>query len=279
MRPVVELGVATGSSYEPSVPATSGTPTIPPRPEVGEQPARAGASVGVASPLVEAVILDVDGTLADTERDGHRVAFNLAFEQLGLDHRWDVEAYGRLLEITGGQHRLHAYLEGEGMGEAERAELVPRLHARKNELFQELVAAGRIRPRPGVPELLDALERAGVRLAVATTGSRAWVEPLLAQLFGAGRFSPVITGDEAPVRKPDPSAYHQALEGLDLPPRSVVAVEDSANGLVAARAAGLACVVVTNGYTAGHDLTGAALVVDTFEDLDVATLGQVLASA
>ncbi|MDQ3354713.1 MAG: HAD-IA family hydrolase [Actinomycetota bacterium] len=228
---------------------------------------------------MDAVIFDVDGTLADTERDGHRVAFNQAFEQLGLDYRWDIEPYGRLLDITGGQNRLHAYLEGEGMDEDQRGELVPRLHSRKNEVFQDLVATGRIEPRPGVIQLLDELERARVRLAVATTGSRAWVEPLLEKLFGLDRFSPVVTGDEAPVRKPDPSAYHQALEGLGLPARSVVVVEDSASGLEAARAAGLACVVVTNDYTTSHDVAGAALVVDTFEGLDVATLRQALASS
>ncbi len=221
---------------------------------------------------MDAVIFDVDGTLGDTERDGHRVAFNLAFGELGLAYRWDVETYGKLLEITGGRRRLHAYLEGQGMAQAERDDVVPRLHTRKTERFQELVADGRIEPRPGATALLDELEGAGVRLAVATTGSRAWVEPLLERLFGPGRFSPVVTGDEAPVRKPDPSAYLQALEGLGLTASSVLAVEDSNNGLVAARAAGLACVVVANDYTADHDFHGAALVVDTFEDLDLATL-------
>lgn len=227
---------------------------------------------------MDAVIFDVDGTLADTERDGHLVAFNLAFQELGLPHRWEVEEYGRLLDITGGRQRLQAYLETQGMAQAERDEIVPRLHARKNERFQELVADGHVAARPGVARVLDELEAAGIRLAVATTGSRVWVEPLLERLFGLSRFSPVITGDEAPVRKPDPSAYRQALDGLDLSASSVLAVEDSANGLVAARAAGLACVVVTNDFTADQDFDGAALVVDTFEDLDLATLRRALAS-
>ncbi len=228
---------------------------------------------------MEAVIFDVDGTLGDTERDGHLVAFNLAFEELGLPYRWEIEEYSRLLEITGGQQRLQAYLEGQGMPPAERDEIVPRLHGRKNERFQELVASGRVEARPGVIALLDELETTGVRLAVATTGSRVWVEPLLERLFGLARFSPVVTGDEAPVRKPDPSAYLQALDGLGLPASSVLAVEDSANGLVAARAAGLVCVVVVNDFTRDQDFDGAALVVDTFEDLDLAALHQVLAPA
>lgn len=221
---------------------------------------------------MDAVIFDVDGTLVDSERDGHRVAFNLAFEEHGLAYRWDIEPYGRLLETTGGRQRIDRYLKAEGMGEDERRERVPRLHARKNELFQELVASGRINARPGVEKLLDELDGAGIRLAVATTGSRAWVEPLLARLFPATHLSPVITGDDVEVRKPDPGAYLLALDGLGLAASRVLAVEDSANGLVAAQAAGLACVVVANDYTADHDFAGAALVVDTFEDLDAATL-------
>ena len=228
---------------------------------------------------MEAVIFDVDGTLVDSERDGHRVAFNLAFEQHNLPYRWEVEPYGRLLETTGGRQRLERYLAGEGMAEAERHDLVPRLHARKNALFRELVAGGAIDARPGVEALLDELERAGVRLAVATTGSRAWVEPLLERLFGATRFSPVITGDDVEVRKPDPSAYLQALQGLDLAAGQALAMEDSANGVVAARGAGLACVVVANDYTSEHDFDGASLVVDSFEELDVATLRAAMGQA
>lgn len=221
---------------------------------------------------MRAVIFDVDGTLVDSERDGHRVAFNRAFEEMDLPYRWDVELYGELLATTGGQRRLHAYLEDQGMDDDERDDLVPRLHARKTELFQELVAEGRLEARPGVAALIDDLEQAGIRLAVATTGSRAWVDPLLERLFGLERFSPVVTGDEAPDRKPDPSAYLMALEELDLPASEALAVEDSVNGLRAAHDAALVCVVVFNDYTAEQDFDGAELVVDTFEKIDVATL-------
>lgn len=213
---------------------------------------------------LQGVILDVDGTLVDSERDGHRVAFNLAFEELGLPYRWDVELYGRLLEITGGQSRLHAYLEDQGVAEGEREELVPRLHARKTELFQQLIEEGGVTPRPGVPELLDDLASDGVRLGIATTGTRAWVEPLLARLFGLERFEVVVTGDEAPVRKPDPSAYTLALDQMSLRPRGIVALEDSRNGLLAASAADLPCLVVVNDYTRSQDFEGAALVLDGF---------------
>ena len=211
-----------------------------------------------------AVILDVDGTLVDSERDGHRVAFNLAFAEMGLPDRWSVEDYGALLTTTGGQRRLRRHLGARGMPEAEQDALVPRLHARKTEIFLDLVGAGAVRARPGVARLLDDLDAAGVRTAVATTGSAAWVRPLLDLQFGAGRFEVVVTGDEVPVTKPDPAAYLLALSRLRLPATGAVAVEDSATGLAAALAAGLRCAVVVNGYTRGDDLSGADLVVDGY---------------
>ena len=209
-------------------------------------------------------MLDVDGTLVDSERDGHRVAFNRAFEEAGLSDRWDEELYGELLEVTGGRRRLKAYFERRGVPEDERDELAARLHARKTELFTDMARGGEIEARPGVGELLDELEAAGVRLAVATTGSREWVDPLLDRLFGVGRFEVIIGGDEVPERKPDPSAHRMAVEGLGLTAAAAPAVEDSAVGLQAAKAAGHACVVVANDYTRAQDFGAADLVLDGF---------------
>ena len=209
-------------------------------------------------------MLDVDGTLVDSERDGHRVAFNRAFEEAGLSDRWDVERYGELLEVTGGKRRLKAYFEQQGMPEDEREELAGRLHARKTELFTEMAKRGEIEARPGVGELLDELEGAGVRLAVATTGSREWVDPLLDRLFGLERFEVIVGGEEVPERKPDPSAHRMALEGLGVAAMAAPAIEDSAIGLEAAKAAGLPCVVVVNDYTRAQDFGAADLVLDGF---------------
>ena len=215
-------------------------------------------------PTLRTVIFDVDGTLVDSERDGHRVAFNQAFAEFGLPDRWDEETYGRLLAITGGQRRLHTYLSERGVVAAEREDLVPRLHARKTELFMTMADAGQVPARPGTLRLLDELATAGVTVAVATTGSRSWVAPLLDRLFGLSRFAAVVTGDDCPRRKPEPDAYLAALRALGADPGTTVAVEDSDNGVRAARAAGLPVAAVTNDYTARQDLDGAAVVLDGF---------------
>jgi len=214
-----------------------------------------------------AVIFDVDGTLVDSERHGHRVAFNLAFEDLDLPWRWDEATYGRLLRITGGQRRLDGYLADEGVDDDRRAELVPALHARKTEILSALVASGRIELRPGVRALIDDLAGRGIAVAVATTGSRDWVEGLLERLLEGVELATVVTGDEVSARKPDPEAFTVALERLGATVAEAVVVEDSAEGLAAAAGAGLACVVVVNDYTAELDadeLGEAELVVDGF---------------
>jgi HAD superfamily hydrolase (TIGR01509 family) len=226
----------------------------------------AGMPEGGALP--RAVVLDVDGTLVDSERDGHRVAFNAAFEQLELPWRWDEEEYGRLLAVTGGKRRLDAYLADQGVPEGKRADLVARLHERKTEVFQQLVADGRIQPRPGVVRLVDELEAAGIRLGVATTGTRAWVDPLLDRIFGPFRFEVVVGKDDVHETKPDPAAHRLALDVMGVAPADALAVEDSPPGLAAARSAGIPCVVVTNDYTRHADFDGAELVLDGFGEPD-----------
>lgn len=213
---------------------------------------------------LEAVIVDLDGTLADSERFGHRVAFNAAFEQLGLPDRWAQEEYGDLLRIPGGKERLSHHLAARGMAPSEIDAYVPELHTRKNEAFLGLASQGRIPARPGAARLLDEIDRAGLRLGLATTGSREWVVPLVDKLFGPGRFDVVVTGDEVPAKKPDPAAYELALDRLGIDAAGAVAVEDSPQGLASAHGAGLPCVVVVNDYTRRYDYSDADLVVDGF---------------
>lgn len=211
-----------------------------------------------------AVVFDVDGTLVDSERDGHRVCFNAAFAAAGLPYRWDVPEYGRLLAITGGRRRIAAYLREQGHDADEALEMATRLHKDKTSRMRDFVTEGEISPRPGVRELLDALGQAGITLAVATTGTRDWAEPLLRRLFPDEPFSLVLTGSEVTELKPDPAVYTEALRRLEVPADRALAVEDSGNGLRSALGAGMPCVVVTNDYTAGTDFTGAAAVYDGF---------------
>lgn len=211
-----------------------------------------------------AAIFDVDGTLVDSERDGHRLGFNAAFAAHGLPYRWDVAEYGELLAITGGRRRIAAYLKGHGYDEAEAGALAAELHRDKTEWMRDFVSGGGIAARPGVRELLEDLVAGGVTLAVATTGTRDWVEPLLANLFGTDLFELVVTGSEIRTLKPDPAVYHEALAKLSVPAERAVAVEDSSNGLRAALGAGLDCVVVTNDYTRRQDFTGAVAIYPGF---------------
>lgn len=217
---------------------------------------------------LHAVVFDVDGTLVDSERDGHRVAFNQAFAEFGLPDVWDEATYGELLAVTGGRRRIDGWLARRGVPDDERARLVPALHERKTAIFNDLVRAGRVPVRPGVGRLLSELAGAGVRLGVATTGSRDWVEPVLARAGGDVVFDVVVTGDDVAERKPAPDGYLAALAALAEPAGTVVAVEDSANGLHSARQAGVPCVMVLNGYTVHDDVEGADLVTDGFGEPD-----------
>lgn len=227
--------------------------------------------------MLRALVWDVDGTIAETERDGHRVAFNQAFEQLGLPWRWDVSHYGRLLQVTGGRERLLADMADRAdapVGDA-RERLARELHGIKNAVYADLVAQRGIAPRPGVMRLVDECRTAGVALAVATTTSRSNVRALFARLWGAGWeqvFTTVVCAEDAPAKKPDPQAYRLALQRLGLGANEAFALEDSPNGLQAARAAGLRCGVTRSVYFAGADFPGAAWVRDDLECPEPMTL-------
>lgn len=204
----------------------------------------------------------MDGTLSDTERDGHRVAFNEAFDAAGLDYRWGVAEYGELLALTGGRRRIASYLKSQGYPAQRAATLAAELHQDKTRRFTALVRAGAMQARPGTAELINALRAAGVGTAVATTGTSDWVLPLLDRLFGLAAFDVVVTGTDVTDLKPDPAVYLEVLARLDVTASGAVAVEDSSNGVQAAVAAGLRCVAVVNPYTRDQDLSGAVAVLD-----------------
>jgi HAD superfamily hydrolase (TIGR01509 family) len=210
-----------------------------------------------------ALLWDVDGTLAETERDGHRVAFNQAFADCGLSWRWDEVDYGDLLAVAGGRRRLLRYMAQRPDAPAlpdERQALATRVHTLKNRHYGELVRAGVITLRPGVRELVDAARSAGVRLAVTTTTSRVNLEVLLQTQFGPrwrGIFEVTVCAAEAGADKPDPAIYQRALALLQLPALSCLAIEDSTGGAAAARAADVPVLVTRSHYFAHATIDGA----------------------
>ncbi len=217
-----------------------------------------------------AFIFDVDGTLADTERDGHRVAFNQAFAEAGLDWRWDVPLYGELLAVTGGKERMRYYLDRyrpDWVRPDDLDGLIARLHAAKTRHYTALLAQGGIPLRPGVARLLDEARAAGIRLAIATTTTPENVTALLEHAISpqaAAWFEVIAAGDVVPAKKPAPDIYQYALEKLGLAPAACLAFEDSENGLRSARGAGLRTVVTVNDYTRAQDFADAELVLDQF---------------
>jgi HAD superfamily hydrolase (TIGR01509 family) len=218
---------------------------------------------------LQALLFDVDGTLADTERDGHRVAFNAAFAEAGLDWHWSEELYGELLAVTGGKERIRYYLanwRADYQLPADADGFIAGLHAAKTRHYTKLLGRGEIPLRPGVERLLKAAREAGLRLAIATTTTPENVTALLANTLGEaaiGWFEVIAAGDIVPAKKPAPDIYVWAMQQLGLSPAQCMAFEDSHNGVRSVRDAGIhTLLITTNGYTAGDDFTGASAVLD-----------------
>ena len=212
---------------------------------------------------LRSVIWDVDGVLAETERDGHRVAFNLAFEDKGLPWRWDEGYYGALLRVSGGRERLlwdMARRVDAPCGPGEREALARALHARKNAIYAEIVGEGGVPLREGVAALMDECLNRGVRMAVATTTSRSNLDALLSYHLGAtwqGAFAAIVCGEDVQCKKPDPEVYEKALRRLGESPLHCVAIEDSPGGVAAAHAAELPVLVTHSTYFKGSTLEDA----------------------
>lgn len=211
---------------------------------------------------LEALIFDVDGTLAETE-EWHRHAFNAAFDAAGLGWHWDQALYRTLLDVTGGKERIrhHAVRRGETIDAA----TVARLHADKTGRYVASVEAGAIALRPGVARLLHEARAAGLRLAIATTTTPENVSALLRTTLGsdaAGLFECIGAGDMVAAKKPAPDIYRFVLDRMGLAPGHCVAFEDTPNGLQAASGAGIATVVTTSLYGGTAGFEDALLVVD-----------------
>ncbi|OGS97931.1 MAG: phosphatase [Gallionellales bacterium RIFCSPLOWO2_12_FULL_59_22] len=222
---------------------------------------------------IQAIIFDVDGTLADTE-DGHRKSFNKAFAECGLDWDWDVALYDKLLSVTGGKERIKYFIESFLTGYTKPGnfeEFVRHLHKVKTAHYNTMLREGHIPLRPGIRQLLTDACDAGIRLAIATTTSPENVATLLQQGLGTDGeswFDVIGCGDIVPHKKPAPNIYLWVLEKLGLPAADCIALEDSENGLRSSLAAGIRTFVITNRYTRNQGFSGAAAVFDDLSDLD-----------
>jgi HAD superfamily hydrolase (TIGR01509 family) len=218
---------------------------------------------------MKALIFDCDGVLVDTERDGHRVAFNRAFAAAGLEVEWDVGLYGELLKVAGGKERMTHYFNQNGWPRGQTAEsLIPQLHKQKTAIFTELVASGSLPLRPGINRIVDEAHAAGVRLGVCTTSDPKSVGGVL-DLMGPKRkacFEIVLAGDVVSKKKPDPEIYNLAKQRLGLEGPDCVVIEDSRNGLLSAIGAGMPCLITTSTYTKDEDFHEAGRVVPELGD-------------
>ena len=229
--------------------------------------------------MSRALIFDCDGVLADTERDGHLVAFNQMWREQGVNWQWDLDQYAIKLKIGGGKERIASlardadFRAAYAVPASEDAWLatVAAWHKRKSEIFKQLVASGAMPGRPGVRRLAQEASDRGWTLAVCSTSALSSVQAVLDSVMGkplAARFAGVFAGDIVAAKKPAPDIYNHAARELALDPRDCVVVEDSRNGLLAATAAGMRCLVTTNGLTEREDFSEAALVVDSLGDPD-----------
>jgi len=226
--------------------------------------------------VVSTLIFDCDGVLGDTERFGHLPAFNATFREFGLPVQWSAEEYGRLLAIGGGKERMATLLTPEFVAANDlptdakgQAEVFARWHARKTEIYTEMVAQGVIPPRPGIARIIAAAQDAGWKLAVASTSAEASVKTILEVAAGpdrAARFDLVLAGDVVAHKKPAPDIYLLALERLAMPANEVLVIEDSRNGLLSAVDAGLTCLITVSDYTANEAFDEAVLVVTSLGD-------------
>ncbi len=225
--------------------------------------------------MVNALIFDCDGVLADTERFGHLPAFNQTFKEFGLPVQWSEEEYAEKLKIGGGKERMASLFPDDFVRQAHlpsdkegQQRVLAEWHKRKTAIFKEIVASGRLPGRPGIARIVDEAIAHNWKLAVASTSAEESVRAILENAVGkenASHFE-VLAGDIVPKKKPAPDIYLLALERLQTSPQQSLVIEDSRNGLLAAIGADLRCVVTLSSYTTHEDMHEAILIVSQLGD-------------
>ncbi len=221
---------------------------------------------------LKALIFDVDGTLADTERNGHRIAYNRAFEKMGVGWNWSETTYGELLAVSGGKERMKYFIENyqpEIPADSAIDELIADIYYTKTNIFNEMLVSGLIPLRSGVERLFNEARQAGIRLAIATTTAPSNIKYLLTSNLGESSlqwFDIIAAGDIVENKKPSPEIYHYVLQEMGLKGEECVAFEDSQIGCLSARGADIPVIITVNDYTRDQTFTGASLVLDQLGD-------------
>lgn len=219
---------------------------------------------------IKAIFFDQDGVIIDTEKDGHRVAFNETFKEMGFDVEWDEDYYHELLQVGGGKERMKHHLHTRGFGRQikpeEEADLIKEMHRIKTDKFIRLIESGKLPLRPGIRRFMQETMSAGLTLGVCTTSNERAANAIAHNILGDIKFDLILAGDVVSHKKPDPEIYLLALSRTGLKPRECLVIEDSSNGVKAAKAAGMRVLATTNHYTEGEDLDDADIIVTCLGD-------------
>ena len=219
---------------------------------------------------IKAIFFDQDGVIVDTERDGHRVAFNETFKSFGFNFQWSVEEYHELLQIAGGKERMSHYLHTKGFNKtinpAEEEQLIKEMHKAKTSKFIELIESGKLPLRSGIKRLMKEANQSGVLVGICTTSDEKAAKAISNKYLSDINFAFILAGDVVDKKKPDPAIYLLALQKSRFKPDECVVIEDSRNGVLAAKAAGICTVVTTNPYTEKEDLSGADIILTSLGD-------------
>lgn len=221
---------------------------------------------------IRGFFFDQDGVIIDTEKDGHRVAFNQTFKKFGYDFQWTVEEYHELLQIGGGKERMLHYLHTKGFGKPvspeEEEALIKEMHHVKTDLFIRLLEEKELPLRPGIHRIMEEINDLGLVLGVCTTSNQRAAQAVTANILSDIHFDLVLAGDMVTKKKPDPEIYLMAMDKTGLAPQECVVIEDSQNGVEAAKAAGMWVVATTNYYTEKEDLSKADIILSCLGDPD-----------
>ena len=221
---------------------------------------------------LKAVFFDQDGVIIETERDGHRVSFNEAFHEFGLDIEWDADYYHELLQVGGGKERIKHHFQKTGFSSSEYNEdpdgYIRKIHALKTKLFIELIKGGKLPLRPGIRRLMEEINSRGIYLAICTTSNEKAADAVKEYMLKGIKIDLVLAGDVVKHKKPDPEIYTMAIKKSGIAAENAFVVEDSRIGVLAGKAAGLSVIATVNGYTKNEDVSSADIVVDCLGDAD-----------